>query len=99
MPKEDERTTTAAKAAKAEADEKPILVEYDGVTYEVDRDSTRSIEFNEAAEDNRGLGMSRTLLGRRQWAEFKQKYPGDGGLDAVTGFLDAFGKAVGSGNR
>lgn len=95
----NERTTDAAKAAKAEVDSKPIVVEYDGVKYEIERNATRSIEFFEAAEDNRGLGMTRAVLGRKQWVDFKNKYPGDGGLDAVTGFLDAFGKAIGSGNR
>lgn len=93
----NERTTDAAKAAKAEVDKKPITIEYEDVTYELKK---RSAAFYEAGSDNNGIGMLRALLGPLQWTQFMAKYAdGDDFLTALAGLLDAFGKAIGSGNR
>lgn len=92
---EEERTNKPAKAAKAEVDKKPIVVDYEGNTYTVARDAQGSIEFLEALEDNKGFAMVRALLGRQQWAQFKLRHKS---LEEFNAFADEYGKVSGQGN-
>lgn len=95
MPEEVERTTDAAKAARAEAIGAPVKVTYGGNTYEIDDENTSSIEFYEALEDRKSVSVVRALLGREQWHQFKTRHSS---ITEAGDFLTEYGKVTGSGN-
>lgn len=95
MPKEDERTTDAARAARAEAIQAPVKVTFSGHTYEVAYENRNSIEFYEALEDRKSMSVVRAMLGREQWRTFKERHTSS---DDAGEFMTEYGKVTGSGN-
>lgn len=97
MPKlDDTKSEDAASAAVTEAkdSESDLTVDYDGETYTVPR--VWSIDVHEYFGDGNYANGLREMMGRPQWLRFKAKHQD---MSAIGEFIDAVGKAGGTGNR
>jgi hypothetical protein len=92
------RKSTAAKAVATEAttptNGTKVTFEFEGNEYTVDTEDVMDIEFLEAYEDGRGIGMVRELLGAAQWSKLKGTRPLKG--DDVQTFTEVMFKAMGT---
>lgn len=84
--------------AKAEAKGGPVVFEFDGDTYEIDRDNTDNLELFEAIEDEKYMTAIRGFIGQDQWQKWKDAHRDDKGrvrTDKFEPFLNAAMKAIG----
>lgn len=100
MPKTETPTTTdetpAQDAAIAEVkDPDTVTFEWEGETWTVP--TKWPLEALEFYGDKMIVNMLRELLDPVQWVRFKAVAKGD--TDRISDFMDAMGKAGGSGNR
>lgn len=66
------KTAVAAVVREANTD---VTFSFEGHDYTVDIDGVRDVEFLEAFEDGKMITAIRTLMGPKQWAEFKTSKP------------------------
>lgn len=86
------------KAAKAEAESKPIEFDFDGEHYVIDRDNADNLELAEFVEEDKYILAIRGYIGRDQWAAWKNSHRDDAGRvrsDQFEPFLDAVMEAIG----
>lgn len=74
--------------AKAEAVGRDIVVEHDGVTYQIDRGNVDNLELLEFIEDEKYIKAIRGYLGPDQWDKFKDAHRDDKGRVSAATFED-----------
>lgn len=86
--------------AKAEAKDEPIVVEFDGETYTIDRENADNLELYEFLEDEKYMTATRGFLGLDQWAKYKDAHRDEKGRVTSEGYeefmqavIDAIGGA------
>lgn len=77
-----------ASAAKGEATEQSIKVEYQGNTYEIDRANANNLELLELTEDEKYISAIKGYLGAAQWAKWKDSVRDEKGRVPADGFED-----------
>jgi hypothetical protein len=100
LPKNAPAKRAAAKTspAKAEAEHRPIVIDYEGNRYTIDPDNANNLELLEFAEDGSYISAIRGYLGVDQWAKWKDSVrTGDGRVpaDGFEDFLNAVMAAIG----
>lgn len=79
------------KAIKTEAEDLPIKCNYDGESYELPAAKFWPLEALEAQEENRVVGMLRSLLGEDQYKKFRSK---PRVLQDIADFMDVVNAAA-----
>lgn len=74
--------------AKAEAKDEPIIVEFDGETYTIDRDNADNLELFEFIEDEKYMSAIRGFVGPEQWAKYKDAHRDEKGRVPAATFQD-----------
>lgn len=86
------------KAAKAEALGEPVVFEYEGTRYEIDRENADNLELMEFGEDGKYISAIRGYIGADQWSKWKDAHRDEKGrvkADLFEPFLDAVMEAIG----
>lgn len=89
-------------AAKAEAKDKDVELDFEGVHYVIDRDNAKNLELMEFVEDEQYIKAIRGYLGADQWAKFKDANRDEKGRVAAEPFepfLNAVMAAIGGGSQ
>lgn len=79
---------------RAEALDKPVTFTFDGEDFTVTPSDATSLAFLEALEDEQIIRALRELLGREQASRLIKGR----NVDALEGFFETMGEAIGSGN-
>lgn len=79
-------------AQRDEALDRPLVIEYDGHTYTIDRDEIEVDAFEHIERKNYVLALI-SLLGEQQWEAYKQRHPKAVDLEP---FLEAVMAAMGN---
>ena len=88
-------------AAKAEATGATIVVEFGGLTYEIDRDNADNLELMEFIEEGQYIKATKGYIGADQWAKFKDAHRDEKGRVRSADFepfLQAVMTAIGGGS-
>lgn len=95
---QDHKAKASEKAAKSEAQDKIIEVDFDGERYSIDRDQADNLELMEFVEDEQYIKALRGYLGREQWARWKDSQRTEDGrvpMAPFEDFLNAIMEAIG----
>lgn len=95
---QDHKAKASEDAAKAEAEDKVIEVDFHGEHYTIDREQADNLELMEFVEDEQYIKALRGYLGRDQWARWKDSQRTEDGrvpMAPFEDFLNAIMEAIG----
>lgn len=84
--------------AKAEAQGRDLVVDFEGTAYSITRDRADDLEIMEFVEDQNYIKALRGYLGLEQWNAWKDQARGEDGIVRTSTFeelLDSIMKAIG----
>lgn len=85
---QDHKAKAAKAAARAEAEDKVIAVDFDGEHYTIDRVQADNLELMEFVEDENYIKALRGYLGREQWDRWKDSQRTEDGRVPMAPFED-----------
>ena len=95
---QDHKAKASESAAKADAQDKVIEVDFDGEHYTIDREHADDLELMEYVEDEQYIKALRGYLGRDQWDRYKDSHRNEAGrvpMASFEEFLNAIMEAIG----